>query len=319
MALPALIASIGLSFTAPASADDAWPSQPVKLVVPWAPGGTVDFTARTLAQKLSDMTGKTFFAENKPGASGSIGYGFVANAKPDGNTAMVFDASYASMPALFTKLPFDHANGFAPVATVVSTPMALVVSASSPYTTTQELIDYAKKNPNKLNFGSGGVGSTPHLAAEMFKQAAGIEMTHIPFKGGGEALLGVMSGTADVLFTASATALSQFKAGKVRVLALTGSHRLPAFGDVPTVGETVKGYVFDNWYGVSLPKGTPPALVAQFNGLLGKALQDPLIRDRFIAQGAEIRFSTPAEFAKLLRDETQRFIEISRSAGIHPE
>jgi len=301
-----------------ASAAD-WPEQPVKMVVPWAAGGTVDFAARQLAQTLVVQTGNTFLVENKPGAGGTIGTNYVAKAAPDGYTVLLFEASYATLPGLYAKLPWDHANDLAPVGGIISTPMALVVPASSPFHSVKDLIAYAKQHPGKLNFGSGGYGSTPHMTAELFKRDAGIDITHIPYKGGGEALLAVMAGNADLLFTAVPTALPHVGQGKIRILAHSGARRLEALPDMPTVGESVAGFVVDNWYGVAVPKGTPAAAIDKLHAAIGKAFTDKAMRDRFIQQGAEITLSSPQAFGQLVRDETQRWTEVSRAAGIKPE
>lgn len=294
---------------------------PVRVVVPWAAGGTVDFAARQLAQKLNEQTGRNYFVENKAGGSGTIGTAYVLKSPPDGTNLLFFEASYATLPAIFSKLAWDHEKDFAPVGAVIETPMALVVPINSPFKTVQDLIDFAKKNPGKLNFGSGGVASTPHLTAEMFKNAAGIEIVHIPFKGGGDALLGVMAGSADMLFTAAPTALPHVKNGKVRLLGHSGTHAYPAMPGVPTVADAgkLKGFSFNNWYGLAFPKDTPADVVSQLNADVAKAFADPALRDRFVAQGAAIALSTPEAFGKMVRDESRRLTEASRQAGIKPE
>jgi len=314
------LTALAAGHTAIAADAASWPSQPVKLVVPWAAGGTVDFSARQLAQRLTTQTGNTFLVENKPGAGGTIGTNYVAKATPDGYTVLVFEASYATLPGLYAKLPWNHAEDLAPVGAIISTPMALVVPKDSPFNSVGDIITYARSHPGKLNFGSGGYGSTPHMTAELFKRDAKIEITHIPYKGGGEALLAVMSGNADLLFTAVPTALPQVGQGKIKILALSGSHRLKALPDYPTVAESgLPGFVVDNWYGVAVPRGTDPAIVNKLHGLIGQAFADPAMTERFIQQGAEITLSTPQAFGQLVRDETQRWTEVSRAAGIKPE
>ena len=315
------VAATALSLAFPAQAQTAGARPPVRMVVPWAAGGTVDFTARQLAQKLTEQTGRNYFVENKAGGSGTIGTGQALKSPPDGSTVLFFEASYATLPALFTKLPWDHDKDFAPVGAVIETPMVLVVPPSSPFKTVQELIDYARANPGKLNFGSGGVASTPHLTAEMFKNAAGIDIVHIPFKGGGDALLGVMGGNADLLFTAAPTALPHVRSGKVRLLAHTGIHAYPAMPGVPSVAEAgnLKGFAFNNWYGLAYPRGTPAEFVKHLNADVAKAFGDPALRERFVAQGAEITLSTPDAFGRMVREETKRLTQASRLAGIKPE
>ena len=314
-------ALLAASLAAPALAQTAAGKPPVRIVVPWATGGTVDFAARQLAQKLTEQTGRSHFVENRAGASGTIGTGYALKSPPDGTTLLFFEASYATLPAIFSRLSWDHDKDFAPVGAVIETPMAMVVAASSPFQTVQDVIDYARKNPGKLNFGSGGVASTPHLAAELFKNAAGIFMVHIPFKGGGDALLGVMSGNADLLFTAAPTALPHVKNGKVRLLAHTGTQPYPAMPGVPTVADAgkLKGFQFNNWFGLAFPRDTPADIVAQMNADVAKAFADPALRERFISQGAAITLSSPEAFGRLVREESRRLTDVSRRAGIKPE
>ncbi len=316
----ALAAAATLALTAGHAVAQA-SKPPVRVVVPWAAGGTVDFAARQLSQKLGEQTGRNYFVDNKAGGSGTIGTANALKSPADGTTVLFFEASYATLPAIFSKLPWDHDKDFAPVGSVIETPMALVVPANSPFKTVQDLIDFAKKNPGKLNFGSGGVASTPHLTAELFKNAAGIEIVHIPFKGGGDALLGVMAGSADMLFTAAPTALPHVKNGKVRLLGHSGTHAYPAMPGVPTVAEAgkLKGFAFNNWYGLAFPRDTPADVVNQLNADVAKAFADPALRDRFVQQGAAIALSSPEAFGKLVRDESKRLTDVSRQAGIKPE
>lgn len=315
------VALLAATLGAPALAQSPTGKPPMRIVVPWAAGGTVDFAARQLAQKLTEQTGRNHFVENKAGGSGTIGTGFALKSPPDGATLLFFEASYATLPAIFAKLPWDHDKDFAPVGSVIETPMALVVAANSPFQSVQDLIDHARKNPGKLNFGSGGVASTPHLTAELFKNAAGLEMTHIPFKGGGDALLGVMSGNADLLFTAAPTALPHVKSGKVRLLGHTGTQPYPAMPGVPTVADAgkLRGFQFNNWYGLAFPKDTPADVISQLNAEVAKAFADPAMRERFVSQGAAITLSSGEAFGRLVREETRRLTEASRRAGIKPE
>ncbi len=317
LATALVVVSLGTQAQAPSGAG----KPPVRIIVPWAAGGTVDFAARQLAQKLTEQTGRTYIVENKAGGSGTIGTGQALKSAPDGTTVLFFEASYATLPATFSKLAWDHEKDLAPVGAVIETPMAMVVPGNSPFKTVQELIDHAKKNPGKLNFGSGGVGSTPHLTAEMFKNAAGVDIVHIPFKGGGDALLGVMNGSADLLFTAAPTALPHVRSGKVRLLAHTGTHPYPAMPGTQSVAEAgnLKGFQFNNWYGMAFPRGTPADVVNQLNADIAKAFADPAMRERFVSQGAGITLTSPDVFGKMVRDETRRLVEASRLAGIQPQ
>lgn len=312
-------AAAAVLLAAPAWAQDD--KGPVRIVVPWAAGGTVDFAARQLGQKLSELTGRSYFVDNRAGGSGTLGTANALKSAPDGSTVLFFEASYSTLPAIFARLPWDHDKDFTPVGAVLETPMALIVPANSPFKTVQELIDHARKNPGKLNFGSGGIASTPHLTAELFKNAAGIDMVHIPFKGGGDALLGVMTGSADLLFTAAPTALPHVRSGKVRLLGHSGTHPYPAMPGTPTVAEAgrLKDFQFNNWYGLAFPRDTPAATVNQLHAEVAKAFADPALRERFVAQGAEVVLSTPEAFGKMVREESRRLTEVSRLAGIRPE
>ena len=229
-------------------AQSTWPSQSVKIVVPWATGGTVDMGARVIGQKIAEQTGQPVVIENKPGASSTIGFSQVLKASPDGYTLIAFESSYAILPSLFKKLSWDHSEDLAVVGAVFQTPMVLVVPEKSPFKTVQELVEFGRLNPGKLNFGSGGVGSSPHLSGELLQKEAGIKLTHIPYKGGGEALSAVLAGNVDLLITATPTAIGHVQGGRVRALAVTGTQRSGAFPAVPTLKEAgLANYVVMNW------------------------------------------------------------------------
>jgi tripartite-type tricarboxylate transporter receptor subunit TctC len=311
----AVVAAAGM-----ASAQAPWPQQPVKIIVPYSPGGTVDFSARQIGNKLSEQLGKPFIVENKVGASGTIGDAFVAKAAPDGYTLLANDTTYAMLPAMFKSLPWDHANDLVPVTTILTTPVVLVVPAASPFKTAQELVEFARRNPGKLNFGSGGVGSSTHLNAELFRNEAKIDIAHIPYKGAGDAMTGIISNQVDLLITASPTGMGQIKGGKVRALALTGARRSPAFPDVPTFGEIgLPGYTVTGWFGLAVPKGTPPEIVNRIHAETVKALADPGLRERIQQQGAEPGGMPPEQYAKFVREETVRWSGLARAAGVKPE
>lgn len=301
-------------------AQSAWPEKPVRIIVPYAPGGTTDYAARQIAQKLTEQTKQSFYVENKAGASGTIGTDLVAKAAPDGYTLLTNDTTYAMLPSLFTKLPWDHANGLVPVTTIAQTPVVLVVGVNSPYKTLAELLAFAQKNPGKLNFGSGGPGSSTHLSAELLKKEGKFFMTHIPYKGAGEAMLAVVSGQVDVLVTASPTAIPQVKGGKLRALAVTGDKRLPSLPDVPTFKEAgLRGYTVTNWFGLVAPKGTPPEVVGKLQAEVKKALADPALRERLAQQGAQPGGISPADFAGFIKQETLIWGAVARLAGVKPE
>ena len=303
-----------------AFAQTAWPDKPVKLIVPYAPGGTTDFAARQIAQKLTEQTGKSFFVENKVGASGLIGTDAVAKSPPDGTTFQINDTTYAMLPHLFKKLPWDHDKDMIAVTSIAQTPLVLVVSEKSPYKTVQDLVAFGKKNPGKLNYGSGGMGSSSHLGGELFKDAAKIDATHVPFKGAGEAMLNVVSGSVDFLVTAAPTAIPQVNGGKIRALAVTSPARIATLGNVPTTAEAgLKDFNATNWFGLAAPKGTPQPVIDKLHAEVKKALASPDLAKRFADQGAEPGGVSPAEFQLFVKTETERWGKVIRAAGVKPE
>lgn len=303
-----------------AHAQTNWPAKPVRIVVPYAAGGTTDFAARKIAQKLSEQTGKTFFVENKAGGSGTIGTQEVARSNPDGYTLLANDTTYAMLPSLFAKLPWNHQTDLVPVTTIIQTPVVLIVPGSSKFKTARELIEYARANPGKLNFGSGGQGSSTHLSAELFKDESKVDITHVPYRGAGQAMQDLMAGQIDVLITAVPTALPQIKGGKVRGLAVTGEQRVPGLADVPTFKEAgMPGYKVVNWFGLAAPKGTPNDVIAKLHTEVKKALADPAMRESLIQQGAEPGGMPPKEFAAFLRQEIQTWNAVAKQAGVKAE
>ena len=316
-----MLATLGLCSAAiVATAQNAWPDKPVRIIVPYAPGGTTDYAARQIAQKLTEQTKQSFFVENKTGASGTIGTDAVAKASPDGYTLLTNDTTYAMLPSLFAKLPWDHATGLVPVTTIALTPVVLVVGAASPFKTLQELMAFAQKNPARLNFGSGGAGSSTHLSAELFKKEGKLFITHIPYKGAGDAMLGVMSNQVDLLITASPTAMAQVKGGKIRALAVTGERRLSGLPDVPTFKEAgLPSYAVTNWFGLAAPKGTPADVVNRLQDEVKKALTDVALRERFAQQGAQPGGISSAEFSSFISRETKAWAEAAKIAGVKPE
>ncbi|CAN7667360.1 tripartite tricarboxylate transporter substrate binding protein [Variovorax sp. LjRoot290] len=316
----ALLACAATLAVLPAMAQSAWPDKPVRLVVPYAPGGTTDYAARQIAQKLTEQTGKSFYVENKAGASGTIGSDMVAKAPADGSSFLLNDTTYAMLPHLFKKLPWDHASGLVPVTTIVDAPLVLVVGAASPYKTVQDLVDAARKSPDKLTFGSGGVGSSTHLGGELFKQHGKLALTHVPYKGAGEAMLGVVSGQVDVLVTAAPTAIPQVKGGKVRALLVTSPTRLDALADVPTSAEAgMKAFNATNWFGIAAPKGTPQPIIDKLQAEVKKALASPELVKRFAEQGAAPGGMAVAEFQNYVKSQTQDWGAVIKAAGVQPE
>lgn len=317
--LTRLATTLCIASAALSSHAQTWPDKPVRLVVPYAPGGTTDFSARLVADRLNQLTGKSFFVENKAGASGTIGTSMVAKSAPDGATFLVNDTTYAMLPSLFTKLPWDHANDLVPVTTLAITPVVLVVAANSPFKTAQELFEYARKNPGKLNFGSGGNGSSTHLSAEVLKKEGKLFITHIPYKGAGDAMVGLLSNQVDLLITAAPTAVPQVKGGKVRALAVTGDKPLPGLPGVPTFKDVgLPGYKVTNWFGLAAPKGTPQEIVDAMQATVSKALAEPALLERLTGMGAQPGGMKSADFAHFIRSETKLWGDISKASGVQP-
>jgi tripartite-type tricarboxylate transporter receptor subunit TctC len=295
----------------------AYPDKPVRIIVPYAPGGTSDFIARLTAQKLSDQTGKTFIVENKPGASGRIGYDAVAKAPGDGYTLAASDTSYAMLPGLYPKLPWDPAADLRSVTVTAETPVVITVHPDTKFQTLAELIAYAKANPGKLNYGSGGAGSSTHLAGELLKSTAGVDITHIPFKGAGEATTGLISGQVQVLIAAPPTVIGHIKSGKAMALGVSAAKRSPALPEVPTTTEAgLPAYQFTNWFGLLAPAGTPDAVVQYLQREVAKVLAQAEVMERLSTQGADPVGSLSGAATVELKADTLRWGEVIKKAGI---
>lgn len=315
-----VIALAPVMLCAQAIAADPYPSRPVRVIVPYSAGGTTDFVARQAAQKLSENLGKSFVVENKPGASGTIGTVQVVRAAPDGYTLLANDTTYTMLPSLFKTLPWDHAKDLVPITVIAQTPVILIVPAGSQFKSLQQLIDFARKNPNKLNFGSGGAGSSTHLAAAVLEREAGIKMTHVPYKGAGDALMGLVASNVDVLVTATPTAIPQIKGGKARALAVSGSARLASTPDVPTFAEAgLKSYNVSNWFGLAAPKGTPPEVVALLQKEVQKSVNDKDVKERLLSMGATPGGEASATFSRRITEDTKMWTEVAKSADVKPE
>ncbi len=298
----------------------AWPERTVRIVVPYAPGGTTDVAARQVAARLAESLGKSFIVENKSGASGTIGTAQVAKSAPDGYTFLANDTTYAMLPWLFKSLPWDHGNDLVPVTTLLRSPVVLAVPADSRFGSLRELVDAARAGPGKLTYGSGGVGSSTHLSAEYFESVAGVALTHIPYRGAGDALAGLLGGQIDLLITAAPTAIGQWKNGRLKILAIATPARLPALQDVPTFAQAgVKGYEVYNWFGLAAPRGTPADIVLRLQQEVARALQTTEMRDKMAQQGAEPGGISPVDFASMVRDETRRWGDVVKRAGIKAE
>ncbi len=313
-----LVAAIGLAMVAPAMA--AYPDKPVRIVVPYAPGGAVDVVARKVAQKLSEQTGQSFFIENKPGASGTIGAQAVIRSAPDGYTLLALDNTFSLLPFVFKKLPWEGELPLVPIAVSAYTPVLLLVNSDSKYKDLASVIAEAKANPDKLTYGTGGNGSAPHFSAEAFQQAAGVKLSHIPYKGAGEAVTGLVGAQIDLVLLSTGSVASQMKAGKVRALAASGNKRLSSFPNVPTFAEAgLPGFGIVNWSGLAAPPGTPKDVVARLNAEVKKALESADMKAFLATLSAEPGGGDPEAFAKLMKDENARWAAVAKKVDIEKQ
>jgi tripartite-type tricarboxylate transporter receptor subunit TctC len=314
----ALSAASLLVATAPAFAQ-AWPSKSITIIVPFAPGGGSDFIGRFIAQRLSTALGQPVIVDNRPGAGGLLGIEVATKAKPDGYTLALIATSYTISPALY-KLSFDPVADITPIIQISQGPMLLVANPGVPVKTTKELIDYAKKKPGGLNFASAGQGSITHLAGELFAAKAGLKMTHIPYKGTGPALTDTISGTADIFFTSTATALQHVNAGKLRAIAVTTTKRLPALPDVPTIAESgVPGYEAVLWHGLVGPKGVPKEIVERINSEVSKALQLKETGEKLQSDGVAAAGGSAQQFAQQIKKDIEVWGKVVKDAGVTAE
>lgn len=294
-----------------------YPAKPVSVIIPYAPGGTTDIVGRLIAQALATSTGKTFIVENKGGGSTTIATGQVAKAAPDGYTLLANEMTQTIIPALFPKLAFNPIKDLTPITVFAEAPYVLVVNASVPVKTMRELVELAKSQPGKLNFASGGAGSGPHIAGELLKSVAGIDMTHVAYKGSGPAVADLLGGQVEVLITAAPTVSAQMGSGRIRPLAVAHTRRLASLPDVPTAAEAgFPEFRIANWFGLAAPRGTPPDIIAYLDGEVQKVLKKPELRDKLIVAGAEPVTMTPAEAARHIEAEARRWGDLVQKARI---
>lgn len=313
------VAALAMSFLHSATAQ-TYPSKPVRWIVPYPPGGTTDVIARNVAQAAGEQLGVAIIIDNKAGAGGLIGMDAAAKASADGYTFLVSDASLATAPSLYKKIPFDPAKDLEAVSLFVTVPHVIVVNAALPVNSVAELVALSKKEPGKLNFSSGGLGSPLHLAGEVFRAATGVEWTHVPYKGAGPAILAVVSGEAQVAAPSVPAALGQISGGKVRALAVTSPKRVAVLRDVPTVFELgFPGAEMIGWVGLHAPAGTPPQAMARMQAAVAQALAAPALQTRLTEQGATVSAGTSEAYAKMVADEIARWRRVVQSAGITPE
>ncbi|MBI2740899.1 MAG: tripartite tricarboxylate transporter substrate binding protein [Rhodospirillales bacterium] len=316
----ALFAALTLSFAASGGNAQDYPSKPITLVIPFAPGGSSDLIARLVSEKMTAALGQTIVIDNRPGAGGSLAAGLVAKAPPDGYTLLFVAAGHAGIGALYPSLTFDPVKDFAPVTHVASSPIVVVVNQASDYKSLQQLVAAAKAQPGKLNFSGGGGGATvTNLAAEVFRKQEGLNVVNVPYKGSGPAVMALLAGEIDYDFDALAAVIGQIRAGKLRALAVTTKARTPALPDVPTVAETVlPGFEAASWAGVLAPKGTPEAVIARLNKEFVAAIRNPDVVKRLGELGVDPVGSSPAEFGRFLTSETERWGGVIRDLGLKP-
>jgi len=312
--------SCALSFAISVSAfAQDYPNKPIRMIVPYPPAGGTDIVARVVNEPLSTLLGQPIIIDNKGGAAGNLGTDLTAKAPPDGYTILFTLSSHTINPKLYGKLPFDVEKDFAAVSLAAYIPQILVVHPSVPVANIAELIAYAKARPGKLNYASVGVGSPGHIAGELFKLKTGVDIVHVPYKGGGPAVSDTIGGQVQMLFVSMPAAWQHVKSGRLRAIAVASDKRSVTAPDVPTIAEQGVDCVVNSWYGALVPAKTPPAIVAKLNAAMVKVLQSPGVREKLFAQGAEATSSSPAEFEQLIKDELKKWEYVIHQANITPE
>jgi tripartite-type tricarboxylate transporter receptor subunit TctC len=309
--------------TLPVASRFAWaqtyPTRPVRLIVTSAAGGSPDIIARLMGQWLSERLGQPVVVDNRPGAGGNIGTEIGVRAPPDGYTLLMALSLNAINAAVYEKLPFNFIRDTAPVASIASIPLIMEVNPSVPVKTVSDFVAYAKANPGKINIGSGGNGSPAHVAAELFKMMAGVDMVHVPYRGEGLALPDLISGQLQAMFGVMPASLGYIKSGKLRALAVTTAKRQELLPDIPTVDEVLPGYEARGWYGIVVPRATPVRIIEKLNQEINAALADPTMKTRLTDLGCAVFAGSPADFGKFITDETEKWAKVVKFAGIKAE
>ena len=315
--------SVALACCAPAVSSAAsaaqFPTKPVRLVVPYPPGGNTDVLARVLANQLTQAWGQQVIVDNRPGGNTVIGTELVARAQPDGYTLLFTTLTLTVLPSTQPKLPFDPVRDFTPVSLAVSLPNVLVVTPSLPVKSVSDLIRHAKANPGKLSYASSGTGTSPHLSMELLKSLAGFDLTHVPYKGGAQTLVAVMSGETAAVFAGVPIVIPHAKSGKLRAIGVTSTKRSAALPDVPAIGETVKGYEVDTWFGLLAPAGTPREIVGLLHRSVAQASQSSTVTTYLQNEGAVPVASTPEQFQQHIRAEVKKWGDLMRKLGPQPQ
>ena len=315
-----MASALGMTLAASVLAQE-FPDKPVRIVVPYPPGGFNDTLARVVGDRLSKIWNQAVVVDNRPGGNTTLGNNLVAKAPPDGHTVLITPLPFSALPGLYgAQLPYDALKDFSPLVLAANTQNVLTVRNDLPVNNVKELIDYARKNPGKLNYGSTGSGSSNHLSMELFMRMTDTKMTHIPYKGSAPATLAMLSGEIDALFDNLPNVLPQLKAGKMKAIAVTGTQRSALFPLIPTVAESgVPGYEVNVWFGMQLPAGTPKPLVERMNRDIVRVLKEPEVIKKFRDQGVEVIASTPAAFSQLLQSEVVKWTQVIRDANIKVE
>lgn len=316
----AAIGFLTLTWVPAALAAQAYPSRPIRFIVPFPPGGGNDIVGRIVALRLNEAFGLPVVVDNRGGAGGTIGTDITSKAPPDGHTMLVNNISLAVNATLFPKLPYDTLRDLAPVTLVGRQANILVVNPAVPAGSVRELLAIARARPGQINYGSGGVGTASHLSTELLKLMTRTDMVHVPYKGLGPALTDLMGGRVQLIISTMASALPLVKSGKLKPLAVTTAQRSSFFPELPTMNEAgVPRYEFSTWYGLLVPAGTPKAIIEKLNGETGKILRSPALKDQFAAQGLDPTPGSPAEFASYLRSEVEKWGKVVRASGARPE
>jgi len=313
------LTALMLLVTAPSVAHAApYPEKSVRVIVGLAAGGGTDITARILAQKLSETLGQSFIVDNRPGAGSILGIELAAKSPPDGYTLLMVSPEFAVNPGLHGKVPYDAVRDFAPIAQVVYGQYFLSARPGTPFNSIRELIAYAKANPRQLNYASSGTGSANHLAGELFKTMAGIDMVHVPYKGSGPSVTALLSGEVQTVFSSTTAIIQHVRAGRAKALAVTGPKRATIAPEIPTVAEAgLPGYVVTGWFGLLAPAHAPPAIVERLNAEINRVL--PSLRDRYAELGTELVGGTPAEFGAFIKSELAKWAQVVKASGAKPE
>lgn len=312
-----LMISLAAAAACSSSFAQAWPSKPIRLVVPFPAGGGTDIIGREVTQKITEATKWPFIVDNKPGSGGNIGIDNVAKSPADGYSLVLGQTSnLAIYPSLYSKLPYDPVKDLAPISMVASAPLALVVSTSSPYKTLAELVTAAKANPGSVNFATSGNGTVAHLATELFQREAGVKLTHIPYKGASQGINDVIGGQVQVYVSSIPTLIGHIKSGKMRALAVTSQQRVDDLPQVPTVAESgYKGFEAVTWFGILGPANLPKDITMRLNTEINKALQTPELQKKLNDQGADVAGSTPEQFGKLIQNEMAKWGRVVKESG----